>query len=337
MQVAEDLFNHHLGVAVWVGRRGRHPFLKWNRVVHAVYRSGGGEDDALALMLLHALAEHQGAGDIIVVVFQWFMHRFAYRFESGKVDDSINLLFFKDTVDSRLIQQVCLIKNRASAGDFFDAVEDLRLGVGEVIDDNNLFAGVDQLNDGVAADKSGSSGDENSHNIHSFIDPDKLCFSLAYSIFFLKSGVNCAAGFYKDFILRMPVGSRSAPSGQAGRSSEARAGALQKIHRNQLLRENRRRLAVHRALNDLLRVQLAVVKDDVGDQLLAFHLWIAPAGAKLSQIVKAHLVQQFSFQRFAGCHGVVGLRKVDHLLFRGDPHILGSRLDGSIQPLLVLI
>ena len=122
-------------------------------------------------MLLHALAEHQGAGDIIVVVFQRFMHRFAYRFESGKVDDGINLLFFKDAVDGRLVQQVCLIKNRANAGDFFDAVEDLRLGVGKVIDDNDFFAGVDQLNDGVAADKSGSSGDENLTHIVFLLTP----------------------------------------------------------------------------------------------------------------------------------------------------------------------
>ena len=75
------------------------------------------------------------------------------------MDDGLNRLLLKDAVQSRLVQQVCLIENRADSGDLFDAVENLRLRVGKVIDDDDLTACLNQFDDGVTANKSGASGD----------------------------------------------------------------------------------------------------------------------------------------------------------------------------------
>ena len=80
VQVAENLLDHHLGVAVGVGGGGGHPLFKGNRIVHAVDGGGGGKDNPLAAVLPHALAEHQGAGDIVVVIFQRLVDRLAHRF-----------------------------------------------------------------------------------------------------------------------------------------------------------------------------------------------------------------------------------------------------------------
>ena len=81
------------------------------------------------------------------------------------MDDRVDLLLVENLVDGRLIQQVGLIKGWTGAGDFFDAVEYLRLGVGKVVDDDNLLPCLNQLHNGVAADESGAAGDKNSHSI----------------------------------------------------------------------------------------------------------------------------------------------------------------------------
>ncbi|CDA78658.1 uncharacterized protein BN558_02070 [Clostridium sp. CAG:242] len=122
IQVGKDLLDHNFGVAVRIGCGGWHAFFERNWIVHAVYGCGGGENDLLAAVFTHALAEHQGAGDVVVVVFQRLLNRFTNCLESCKVDNSFDVLFFKDFIDCRFVQKVCLIKDWTDSGDFFNAV-----------------------------------------------------------------------------------------------------------------------------------------------------------------------------------------------------------------------
>lgn len=118
IQVGKDLLDHNFGVAVRIGCGGWHAFFERNWIVHAVYGCGGGENDLLAAVFTHALAEHQGAGDVVVVVFQWLLNRFTNCLESCKVDNGFDVLFFKDFIDCRFVQKVCLIKDWTNSGDF---------------------------------------------------------------------------------------------------------------------------------------------------------------------------------------------------------------------------
>ena len=67
----------------------------------------------------------------------------------------------EDALDSCLVIAVSFVEDRANAGDRFDAIEDLDIGVRQVVNADDLIASLDQFDGGVRADVAGTASDEN--------------------------------------------------------------------------------------------------------------------------------------------------------------------------------
>jgi len=81
----------------------------------------------------------------------------------GEVDDGINLLIPKEAVGPLCVTQVERVDAHLLAGDRLEPVDHRRLGVAEVVHDQDIVAGGKQLDYRVRADETGSTGDENMH------------------------------------------------------------------------------------------------------------------------------------------------------------------------------
>ena len=115
-------------------------------------------------MVAHDVDKHQGVLDVVVVVLDGLAHRLADGLKAGKVDDAIDLMGIEDLVHGLAVEHVGLVEGEVLGGlfahDGLDAVDSDSAGVGEVIDDDDLVAALEQLNDGVRADKAGATGNE---------------------------------------------------------------------------------------------------------------------------------------------------------------------------------
>ena len=165
VDVHEDLLNHPLGPTIGVGRGLLGVLFGDGRVVRiAVDGRGAREDDGLAAMVAHDVDEHQGVLDVVVVVLDGLAHRLADGLKAGEVDDAVDLMGVEDLVHGLAVEHVGLVEGEVLgslfAHDGLDAVDGDGAGVGEVIDDDDLVAALEQLNDGVRADKTGATGYE---------------------------------------------------------------------------------------------------------------------------------------------------------------------------------
>ena len=104
-------------------------------------------------MLSHRLAECKRGPEVVLIILDRLPGRFADCLITCKVNDRVDLLFIKQGVQSRLIAYVPFIESRALACDLLNAVYDHRLGIVEVIRDDDFISGLKQLDYGVTSDK----------------------------------------------------------------------------------------------------------------------------------------------------------------------------------------
>ncbi len=123
-------------------------------------------------MLAEALEEREGSAEVVAVVLERDPGRLADGLERGEVDRRAErALLVEDGVELLLVADVDLVELDVLARDLLDARERLLRAVAEVVDDHDVVSRVEQFDDGVASDVSGSAGDENLHCRLSFQMP----------------------------------------------------------------------------------------------------------------------------------------------------------------------
>ena len=159
----QDLLDHELRPAIGVGAvAGLRRLIQRGGLV-AVNGGGGGENKLMAVMRAHDLQNGQRGIEIVAVVEQRLLDRFADSLEPRKVDDAGDVIVAEDLVHCRLVAAVSLDEGRTLAGDRFDAVNDLRGAVVKIVDDDDLQPRIEQRNGRMAADKPGAAGQKNGH------------------------------------------------------------------------------------------------------------------------------------------------------------------------------
>ena len=100
-KVFQDFFDHVFGLAVGVGKldASRKGFDALLDTLVAVNGGGGGENELLHIVGLHRVEEVEGAGDIVVVVFEWLFDGFGDGFEAGEVDDKVKMGMVENLVE----------------------------------------------------------------------------------------------------------------------------------------------------------------------------------------------------------------------------------------------
>ena len=156
IQILQNLFDDQLGAAIRVGGRGWKVLFDRYAVRIAVDGRGRAENNILYLVTLHRLKQVDAAGDVVFVVVQRDLRRLPHRLESGEVDHGLYVVFGEDSVQSLAVADVGLVETEIFAGYLFYPFQRIGGAVAEVVDDDDLMAGLQQFHTGVAADVAGA-------------------------------------------------------------------------------------------------------------------------------------------------------------------------------------
>ena len=101
-------------------------------------------------MISHDVKKGEGVAQIVCVVFNGLDNGLADSLEASKVDDKVNSVLVKDAVQCIFVVDVCLVERKALGVFFshngFDAVDNFCRSIGEVVNNDSLVAGIEQLN-----------------------------------------------------------------------------------------------------------------------------------------------------------------------------------------------
>ena len=104
----------------------------------AVYGCRRAEHNQLDIVLCHNLAKYQCSGKIVVIISYRLSNRFTDSLETRKVNDRVNIVLVKYTVDGFVIKKVGIIKLRMLSGNSLNSVDNTFLTVGKVIENNYI-------------------------------------------------------------------------------------------------------------------------------------------------------------------------------------------------------
>ena len=133
-------------------------------------------------MVSHDVKKGEGVTQVVCVVLDRLGNGFADSLEACKVDDKVNVVLVKDAVQSIFVVDVCLVERKALGVFFshngFDAVDNFCRSIGEVVNNDSLVAGIEQLNNGMTANKARAAGnkyagilwDQSVRHINPFVD-----------------------------------------------------------------------------------------------------------------------------------------------------------------------
>lgn len=162
VQIAQKLLDEELGASVRVCGADLSVLRDGHLLDHPVDGGRGGEYKILAVVLGEQVEEVEGAGEVVVVVADRLLDRLSDGLEPRKVDAGEERELREDGLEVCEVEQVNLTEDDEVrlAGDVADADKRLLGRVVKVVDDHDLVAGLDELEDGMRADVAGTAGDE---------------------------------------------------------------------------------------------------------------------------------------------------------------------------------
>ena len=151
--VAQHEFLEVLARAVGVGRAADGALLGEGEVFgSAVDGRRRREDELLDAMRLHRFEEHKGAVEVVVVIFDGFLHALAHRFKPREVDDGVKRVLREDALHHGAVADVRIVKPDLFARDLLNAAERFFARIGKIVDDYDAVAALQKFHHGVAAD-----------------------------------------------------------------------------------------------------------------------------------------------------------------------------------------
>ena len=137
--VPKDLLTHILGPAVGIRAiAGTGGLPQGHFIVPGIDGSRGGEDNPFYIMRCHHPAQGQCGAKIVGIVFFGDGYGLAHRLHTGKMDNAVNGVLVKDLGQGFFVAHIQLIEQGPLAGDGLHPVQHLRVGVCQVVNDDNL-------------------------------------------------------------------------------------------------------------------------------------------------------------------------------------------------------
>ncbi|MNQ67605.1 hypothetical protein D3C85_821340 [compost metagenome] len=164
-EIPQYLFHHQLGAAIGVGRAGGKIFPQRHRGGIAIDGSRGAEHQPEHAGFGHLLAQHQGAGHVVLVVGERYLARLPHRLEAGEVDHRFNLVGGEQPLQAGPVENIALDEGDRLAGDPLDPLERLGRCVGQVIQHHHPLPRIEQLDQSVGADIASAARDQYCHFI----------------------------------------------------------------------------------------------------------------------------------------------------------------------------
>ena len=111
LDVDEYLFKHTLGPAVGVGALTLGTCLGDGDLSGVAIDGGArGEDDILAAVLTQHVEEHEGAGDVVVIVLPRFGDALAHGLEAGEMDAGVKMVLLHDFAEAFAVADIDLME-----------------------------------------------------------------------------------------------------------------------------------------------------------------------------------------------------------------------------------
>ena len=126
-------------------------FFSWK-----VDRGARAEDKALHAVLRHHLKESDRPLNVVPVVHEGLLDGLAYCLVPREVDYGVNLMLREDSLEAFPVPDVGLVEDRAPAGYFLNAAEDLLLTIREVVGDDYVIAIIKESYNRMAPDEAGA-------------------------------------------------------------------------------------------------------------------------------------------------------------------------------------
>ena len=115
-------------------------------------------------MCTHHVQQGERGAEVIGVVLNRLSNGFSNGLEARKMNNAIDMVGIKDTIEFRAIIDIGFVKRPAFgillAHNGFNTVDDFFRRVGKIVNDNRFVAAIEQLNHRMAANESGASGNE---------------------------------------------------------------------------------------------------------------------------------------------------------------------------------
>ena len=157
VQVGKNLLDHPLRPTIRVGGRLLfRSFAQGHAIGLAIHRCARAEHNALAAMLAHNVAQNERVGEIVVVILEWLFDALAHSFESGKVNNAVNIILSKDALERVAIEHIVLVElhslgstRRSLAVGFCllhnlsDAINGLLAGIRQVVDNDHAITSLE--------------------------------------------------------------------------------------------------------------------------------------------------------------------------------------------------
>ena len=150
----EHIFDGQLGGAVGVGGLGAVALLDGLLFRLAVGGGRRGKDDIFYAVSTHGRKQRNGSRHVIPVVFEGLPDAFAHEGAGGKIDDAVDVVFGKDTVEEGGIPQVADIK-------LTRAPHRLTVPRLQVVGHDDIIAAAGKQHHHVTADIAGTAGHQN--------------------------------------------------------------------------------------------------------------------------------------------------------------------------------
>ena len=128
--IPQNLLDHDFRPAVGVGRHiSRHGFHIGHRILRAVDRRGGGENQLPAAEFLHDLQKCQRGIQIIAVIGQRNPAALSHRLEARKVNHSIDGMGAENLLHGLAVADILLVENRRDTRDLLNLIHNVRLRI----------------------------------------------------------------------------------------------------------------------------------------------------------------------------------------------------------------
>jgi hypothetical protein len=161
VQIPKHLFDHQLGAAVGVGRRGRKVFPNRQTGRVAVHGRRRTEHQIAHAGLQHRLAQHERAEHVVAIVLERQLDRLPDRLVPGEMDHRTDIVLGKQAGQQLGIGDIALHHRNGSAKNALNAAHRLRRAIAEVVQHQHRIARLDELDTGMRTNVTGAAGHQN--------------------------------------------------------------------------------------------------------------------------------------------------------------------------------
>ena len=175
--ILQNALGEGLGGAVGVGGLAHGEVLgdgHGGRV--AVDGGRGAEHEVVAVVAAHHIQNDEGAVQVIVIVLDGLGDALAHSLIGSELDDGVDVRALgEDLLHVLMLGHVRVVEAEVLAGDLLDTVKHHRRSIVIVICHHDIVARIQQLDAGVAANITGTAGNQNCHSKVPRLSPKYRC------------------------------------------------------------------------------------------------------------------------------------------------------------------